>query len=498
MGKTSAFGTALGALALAAVAGAAVVEGVVVERSTGRPVSRARISAQSLQAQSSARGFVFTDSAGHFHLPDLQAGTLLLSAEKRGYAPAYYGQKKWNGPGTPIVLEKDSRFAVELRLSRLGAISGEIVDENGMGIPDVQVYAYKDERPLRLAGQGVSDDRGVFRIAGLLPGRYRVRTGPRQLEDGTGVLPTYFANTLAAESANVVEVRLDEEAGNVSIRPIPGKLLRLSGRLNLAGAPAVTLYSDMGRRVATVDGSGRFTFDALSPGNVELVAESNVAGRSQSAYARLWLSGDLEGVTLDPAPSPAVQFRCEDREGKPLGSREASLMMVRTSPPDEARSQRLPCGEAAAVSVGTWRLSVSTPSQYFVADLLVQRQPVLSNELQMLPGQSFEITLVASPSPAALRGTVLGPGGQPAVGAMVFLRAVDEAVSRRVYGKDTARAGPGGSFAVEGLPPGRYRVAASFDVQTADEVDWANPSLASIELEEGKESNLDLRLPVLP
>jgi len=128
------------------------------------------------------------------------------------------------------VVEKDSLFTAELRLSRFGAVSATVVDENGVGIPAVSVSAYKDGRPSRPAGQSSSDDRGVFRIAGLEPGAYRIRTNPKQPEDQSGLLPTYFGDSAGADGSIPVTVRLDDEAGGLMIRPAPGRLLRANGR----------------------------------------------------------------------------------------------------------------------------------------------------------------------------------------------------------------------------------------------------------------------------
>jgi protocatechuate 3,4-dioxygenase beta subunit len=146
------------------------------------------------------------------------------------------------------------------------------------------------------------------------------------------------------------------------------------------------------------------------------------------------------------------------------------------------------------VSVGTWQLSIALPAKYSIADVLVGRKPIESNELEMLPGQHFDITLVASSQPAVLRGTALGSDGQPLAGAMVFLRAADRSVAGRFFGGGATRTGPSGGFAFKSLPPGLYKVATSFDVQNPDEVDWSDPSLLSIELEEGKEVRLDLKM----
>jgi hypothetical protein len=43
-----------------------------------------------------------------------------------------------------------------------------------------------------------------------------------------------------------------------------------------------------------------------------------------------------------------------------------------------------------------------------------------------------------------------------------------------------------------GLPPGRYLVAASFDVQSADDIDWSDSSVMKVDLEEGKQATVAL------
>ena len=481
-------------LLASAAAQGAVIEGYVVENLTGRPLARSRVALVPLGAGVRSGAPVFTDSTGHFLFASVGAGAFVLMAEKRGYATASFGQKRWNGPGTPVVVERDSRFAAEIRLSRFGAVSGTVVDENGVGIPTVQVSAYKDGRPLRLAGQSSSDDRGVFRIAGLEPGAYRVRTGPKQLEDQSGLLPTYFGDSAGVDGSIPVMVRLDDETGGLIVEPAPGKLLRVSGRVNVPGAGTVALYADMGRWVTTPDAAGRFSFDELTPGHVELIAESTGPGRGQVGYASLWLSTDQDSVVLDPAPAPVVYFRCEVGDGRFIGTSDVSLSMVRTSPAEDPRSQQIDCGGSAPASVGSWQVSVFTPPRYTVTEFQIQRRASGSNSLTLLPGQTAEILLSLSARGAAYKGKVLGPSEIPAVGAMVFLKPVDQSVARLLFGKGVARTGANGEFAFEGLPPGRYKVAGSFDAQTVEEVDWSNTSLETVELEVGGTHSSEVRL----
>jgi protocatechuate 3,4-dioxygenase beta subunit len=483
----------LAAVAAARTSCAATLEGYVLEHQSGRPVARARVTLQTVPRQASAPKPVFTDSRGYFSFRSLPPGAALLTAERRGYAPAHYGQRRWNGPGTPIVLEGDAVFRADIRLRRLGAVSGAVVDENGLGLADVPVFAFREASPPRLAGRAVSDDRGVFRLGGLEPGRYRIRTGAKQLEDETGLLPTYYGDTTAAGGAMPVEVNLDDETGNVLIRPVEGKLLKLTGRVNFPGAGAVSLYSDTGRRVAPVDASGRFSFDELTPGPVQLEAESSLGARPQVGYASVWISADIEDLVLNAAPAPEVQFRCEDRDGKPLRDKDVSLRLTRTAPAGEPRSAVLGCGQSAAAGVGDWQIQIDTPPRYAVAEVRADGKPMASNSLTLTPGAAAAIVVSVTSTGAGLKGPARAADGRPAAGALVFLRALNPAAERLIFRKGVAWTSADGGFVFEGLPPGRYQVAVSYDVQTAAEIDWSNPSLPVAELRDGETAAISLR-----
>jgi hypothetical protein len=73
----------------------------------------------------------------------------------------------------------------------MGAISGRVLDENGVGLQRITVLTYHARFPLRSVAEAKSDDRRVYRIAGLDPGRYWLRTAAAILDDGSGLLPTF-------------------------------------------------------------------------------------------------------------------------------------------------------------------------------------------------------------------------------------------------------------------------------------------------------------------
>lgn len=437
---------------------------------------------------------MLTDRHGRFLFSDLPAGVYYLAASKPGFAATRLGQRRWNGPGTPIVLEQRSRFVAELRLPRLGVITGEITDENGLGLPDQQVLVYRRGPPLELVAQGRTDDRGAYRVAGLEPGFYHVRTAPVQLEDGADLLPTYFPQTASPEKSVPVEVRLDSETTSVNITPLAGKLFRITGTASWPGVRTIALYSDLGRREASLDGNGRFVFDQLPPGSYEILAESSESGRPLVAYQALWLSGDIENLHLEPNPAPTVSLACEDAAGRRLDPAQVMVFLRRKQPPEEAAPRRLVCNSRESLTPGAWEMAVLTPPELYAAAISAERGKLEGNRFSVALAQPLSLRIALSDAPAALRGKVTTADGRPVAGAMVLVQALDPSVGFRAAGKTAARTDPEGNYLLSGLPPGTYRVLASLEFRTSEEADWETVPAQLIELRKSEKRQLDLKL----
>lgn len=469
----------------------AVIEGVVAEARTGRPLARARVL---LESAGGGAQRVLTDRHGRFLFSDLPAGVYYLAASKPGFAATRLGQRRWNGPGTPIVLEPRGRFVAELRLPRLGVITGEITDENGVGLPDQQVLVYRRGPPLELVAQGRTDDRGAYRVAGLEPGFYHVRTAPVQLEDGADLMPTYFPQSASPDQAVAVEVHLDSETASVNITPLAGKLFRITGTASWLGVRTVALYSDWGRREASLDANGRFVFDQLPPGSYELLAESSETGRHLVAYRALWLSGDIENLHLEPNPAPTVSSVCEDAAGRRLDPAQVLVFLRRKQPPEEAGPRRLVCNSRESLTPGIWEMAVLTPPELYAATVSAERGKLDGNRFSLALAQPLVLRIVLSDAPAALRGRVTTADGRPVAGAMVLLQALDPSVGYRATGKTAVRTDRDGDYLLHGLPPGTYRVLASLEFRTPEEADWETTPSQIVELRESDKVVLDLKL----
>src|ERR1039457_5235457 len=139
------------------------------------------------------------------------------------FAPVQYGQKRWFSPGMPIALAEGDTADLTIRLPRYGAIAGTVLDENDVGLPDHEVAVYTNTRPPKLLARARTDERGMYRLFGLQPGAYLVRSLSKTYEDG-GYLPTFFRDSPTVEQAHSVEVTLDQEVDHVDFHAAPGRL----------------------------------------------------------------------------------------------------------------------------------------------------------------------------------------------------------------------------------------------------------------------------------
>src|SRR5215472_9795479 len=169
-------------LAAGAVHGA-TLRGTVLENQSGRPLARAQIVLEPLDDDVAQPLSARANAAGSFEFPSVPRGAYLVIASRRGFASLQYGQKRWKAAGAAVMLDDGGSKFITFRLARLGAISGTILDENEVGLPEHDVVAYRIGRPLQLVARARTDDRGRYRLSGLEPGKYIVRTVAKEYEE---------------------------------------------------------------------------------------------------------------------------------------------------------------------------------------------------------------------------------------------------------------------------------------------------------------------------
>jgi hypothetical protein len=315
--------------------GTAVIAGVVVAADTGRPVRRVRLTLSSTAPDVSLSATTADD--GHFKFTELPAGAFTLAASRPGFIDSIFGQRTPGSgrPGTPVQLIDGQKVeSLSMPIARGGVITGMVADDRGDPEFGAQVRAMRwvlrsGERTLTVAATATTDDRGIYRATGLLPGDYLVSAtspeGPSSdllvadakkrlaevsamgtsaaasavadlkatiatLVDSTdpskdaptGYAPVYYPGTTLAAAAQTVTLGVSEErqAVNVSLQLVP--LTRVSGVVTgaagTAGSVLVVLTATgtpaplPGPRTARLGPDGRFSFSAVPPGSYTVMA----------------------------------------------------------------------------------------------------------------------------------------------------------------------------------------------------------------------------------
>lgn len=444
--------------------------------------------------------FVRAGLSGHFVFPSVPEGLYVLTATRDHYFPASYGQRLPHGQGTPIKVTPDSDLFAELHMRRMAAITGRILDENGIGLSGVNVVAYRARLPFRIAERAVSDDRGVYRIHGLDPGKYWVRAGSFNLDDGSGFLPTFSPESLESREARVYPVVVDAEASDADLRPIPGALSHLTvsfGCLPMGDPVTVILSSETGRRSVNAACGFDYRFDGLSPAPYEVYAETK--DRSQFGFLEMFVGRDeVANILLAPPLRVNITFQgiagtVDTKPSITLSARRQDL--AETSPEREIKPPltTLPPGHweiVARTAPNEYVESITSPYSYSRRNVR-QERPADWFDVFIDTRQQSQIRVTFSDKAATISGTVQLEGkAQP--GIPVFLWPVAEQSRRSLHGQVQALSDADGGFHFSSLPPGDYRLLASFDLTEADEESMELARAVTVHVEPSQTSTITL------
>jgi hypothetical protein len=290
-----------------------------------------------------------TDFKGAYEFASVKPGTYLVHATMDGYGDdtqlalrslgtASVEEKKKIVTALPQVIVKsgaDSRKDVILH--RAAAISGRVSVDSGGTAGRIRVTATRisdehasarDGEPFELSG--TVDDRGVYRIAGLPEGKYRLsiritevflsakpdktsNSGIRLQADrpGTADLAVYAPDALDKASARIVEVKDADEISDADIT-VPTRLLHsIGGTVMENGVPAAGVSVSVQRRGGSVPGydavtlqDGSYRFDLLPSGSYTVRAKPMGSSTTVSGNTSVVLQdSDIEDANIELHPA---------------------------------------------------------------------------------------------------------------------------------------------------------------------------------------------------
>ncbi len=480
-----------------------MIQGIVLEHATGLPLARSRVRLDAVTSTGvTAYASLLSGRTGNFVFYNLPEGLFVLTAQRDTYFPAGYGQRRAEGPGVPIAVSKDSNLFTELRLRKLPAITGRVLDENRVGIAGVSVLAYPAVAPLRSIASATTDDRGIYRIPNLKPGKYFVRSATHTLDDSTGLLPTFGPESIPPSEARIHETRLDNDTTDADVRPIIGAFFGMGGDVScqVPGAPVtVVLSSETIRREAISACGGGYSFAGLTPGRYEILAEMKSEPRL-AYFQEINLSRTLssQGLPLGEPPEVQIEFRPQPSFPVAVMARRKDLYGG-----DGARAVPLRSGRAA-LSPGYWELHAALPSTHYLVDVQEAGFRRCCDGWHpdwfqaMIRDRGFStLRFLLSGNAAIVRGRVLQEG-QPVPGAPVFLWPVTAGARRSIQGPKMAWTDLNGNYKFEGLAPGEYRLLSSFDFSEVSGEIVAEAKAAAVTLAESQSATMDLAIYQLP
>lgn len=509
------------------------VSGAITDALTGRPLKKAVVTLRRSDAGPRERFqqpvMTSTGIDGKYSI-SVDAGEYRLVVNRNGYVRQAYGQKDTRRPGAVLTVAAGENVNnIDFKLVPGGVISGRVVDEDGEPLSNVTVQAlrptYRDgERRFEPAGTARTDDRGEYRVFGLLPKRYYLSATRRGMEfvgvvedaangappaEGYGTM--YYPGTPDSNSASPIEVRTGEEQ-RANFNLIPSRIFKVSGRVtDSSGHPLSTGFATLmprsgGFMIAPGAFSpvqdGRFEIRSVVPGSYFLVVGSR-DDSVEAARRDLDVSDDdVTNIALVTSPGREVmgQIRYADLATKPAESnvflrpRRSAMffgMASATAKADGNFTLKNVFPEDYVVTVPT------LPPDAYVKSVRVGGEEVLISGFNGARAGNMEI--VVSGRAGRIEGAVHDAVGNPVMGATVVLHSDVPNLNRRGGGPQTASTDRNGHYSFRGLRPANYQIAAWQEIEEEEYLDPEFPTrhqgkLTAIRLSEGDVRNQDLTL----
>jgi hypothetical protein len=210
-----------------------------------------------------------SDFQGYYILSNLSPSQYRVYANGPDYATKYYSNADKASTSTPVgVLSEVDTANIDFSLVLAGSISGKIMDNaGGAGLPGVTINVYNGN--WEIVKSGMTDDSGLYSLAGIPLGNYYLRTKMLRYIDkyyngSSGSVTPDEATTLAVTAGAIspsVDFGLD--AGLA----LQGAVYRISDGAGIPGV-YVDAYNDRGEiaAYARTDAAGSYSIEGLTAG----------------------------------------------------------------------------------------------------------------------------------------------------------------------------------------------------------------------------------------
>lgn len=513
------------------------IKGLVIA-DDGRPVTNATIVAQAVTGTPAGKP-TRVDAEGKFVFDDLPTAAYVIIATAPGYVDQSLSQGDPNQWPRHLI-------GAQLRITMIkgGVITGTVTNAKGDPVVGVPVSASPANElsasmsnSMGLENAAETDDRGIYRIYGLLPGQYIVTAGgggPFGAFSASGFdidVPTFYPSA-TRDTAVPVSVRGGEETTGIDIkyRGLEGHSISgvvtgvVEGSASMVGvtimlSPAGTTSILSLAFANSVDQRRVFSFNAVADGEYDLLAsfqpgvnENPLVGTKRVTVR----GGDVTGIELKLASLASIAgtivldpIKSEDKCDK----RASELIeTVITTPRDEPKKVGSQIGTqlfggfggtlnakgeftARNLEAGKYRLGITLPTEAWYVRAITPPAPPPPRGPQPAataprPGDAWQgvvtlksgervgpVSIVVGQDAAGLRGRVaMTP--ETAIPAGLRVQLIPEESERvdNILRYSETLVGSDGNFTLTNLAPGRYFIVARIEPPSESQSTPPRPS----------------------
>jgi len=392
-----------------------------------------------------------TDDAGHFEFKNLYPGRYQLRYQRDGYFVAPIGspvqingavdprQAAGRGRGAAAPIAAAANVAVQSTIAFIldnaqpvtlsipmipgGVISGRITDANGRPVTAGQVSAlrlnYQDgHRVLSSTKSSTTNDRGEFRLFGLEPGEYYVRSDFRRTSAGRGGLQEnsriYFPGVADPDRAAKIPVASGAESSGANFSAQATPTVKISGIVmnrvpGMATPPpaqsapatgAIDIASLLGQQIAAAPSFFLMSRDPSAVGDAPLQLQNSVTATAERAQGKFESSGvqpghyELYALVRQQVANSTAQYG--GHVSIDVGAQDVSGITLSIEPASEVRARFVTNGDA------TLQNQIPTALQLRARDFV---PPVMRSAQQSTPanaGDNWHIYKPILPGPFVL------------------------------------------------------------------------------------------------
>jgi hypothetical protein len=514
---------------------------ITTDEAQPRPLRRARVT---LNGDAITTGWsVIAADDGTFSFDRLPPGRYLVSALKDGYVTMSHGAARPGRRGTLVQVTERQTTTLTLRLPRGGVITGTVLDVDGQPAEEVVVsalarrfngFGFLSDVQYVNAGTpalAMTNDRGVYRIYGLIAGDYLIAAKPpaavlvapglsgtlvRMMSRGRAIdkrmllTSVFHPGATDVARAERVTVRAGQERAGIDVQLeyVPVAVVRGTVPATPGFNPArVTLWrtdeltTPQTGPVATADSQGRFQFPSVAPGPYRVTARSTLAGAPsggrggsaggdvQFATADVAVNGEDVDVTLALRPALSIAGTIVLDGAPPAIDPLLSQLHVDMPAFVTGASGGWPLPPATldgrgfrldGIVPGLYRLSpnakgLRTPlGNWWLTSIASGGRELLDAPLDIEQTIADAVVTLADRA-SGLSGTVRDAQGAAAPDAWIVVFPVNRSFwfsgSRRITGMKPT---PQGQWTIRNLPPGDYRIIATLDMEQGE---WFDPAV---------------------